>query len=818
MFAKLQIVSFEGKTPRVYTKLTDESKAQIATNCDLRYGNLRPLKGMISSSSAVELLVVDLGGSITAFADYSGTQAGTVKATTNVAHGLSTDDEIVITGTTNYDLGYQITVIDTTSFYFTAAWAGDDGTGEWFRNLVVVQDSTGDCSSTAVSEPSSGTVRVTSGAAHTVEVGDHIWFDATMGDPGYYPSAYPVTSVNDVGNSIDFTATFVTNADPSDSDWFSGDIVATSSVYDIYLLNDEWISFSIDTDVAESFIEDNNYRVYYTSPSGMRQTDYDLAIQGEPYQYPYEYYSLGVQQPNEPLSVTVATDSDQSAITVDQSTAYVYTYVTGLLEEGPPSDATEVVDIDSGEMTTLSGGSFTYPTGTGKNIDYVRIYKTVTSYSGAEYQIIKKRGLITAVADSGANNLAVFTSTNHRLLTGDTVLITGTTNYNGTYTVVSYSTVAGSEGAAGDNDDQGTVTDDYFELLDSDGNSLDYVAEPGIAGYWNQTNDITITEAKNNGFIDRTNPADAGIVMFTTDFDPPPTDLENILLYTNNTYAGFSGNTLCFSEPNYPYAWPVEYQIPVAHNIIGLGHHMESVVVCTDVRPYITVGTDPQTMILTPLPYKRPCIAKRGIVSTPHGVFYPTHDGLFHLTSSGGKLITDGLITREQWNEYDLDNIHAVYFDDRYHAFFLNSTDGFYIDLLEPLRIIDVEFPNDILFKNAFTDGEELYVLAQDSTIYSWCGCNSTWLTYTWKSKKFQWPTYLNMSAAQVINDGTDDLTFKFYVDDILKHTETVSSNNAFRLPSGFRGRVFEIELTGTSHVDIVTVSSSINQLFYERA
>ena len=62
---------------------------------------------------------------ITAYADYSGTVAGTVLATST--HLLTTGDYITIRSTTNYDGLYQITTVDASHFYFTAAWAGDDG-------------------------------------------------------------------------------------------------------------------------------------------------------------------------------------------------------------------------------------------------------------------------------------------------------------------------------------------------------------------------------------------------------------------------------------------------------------------------------------------------------------------------------------------------------------------------------------------------------------------------------------------------------------------------------------------------------------------
>ncbi len=77
-------------------------------------------------------------GPISAFADYSGTVAGTVKAT-DVAHGLATGAILSQSGTTNYNGIFTITVIDVDNYYFTDAWVADDATGNWYEgdNLVV---------------------------------------------------------------------------------------------------------------------------------------------------------------------------------------------------------------------------------------------------------------------------------------------------------------------------------------------------------------------------------------------------------------------------------------------------------------------------------------------------------------------------------------------------------------------------------------------------------------------------------------------------------------------------------------------------------
>ena len=72
---------------------------------------------------------------ITAFADYGGTVAGTVKAT-STAHGLpsGTTADIAISGTTNYNGVYTVTYIDVDNFYFTKAWVSNDATGWWSRD------------------------------------------------------------------------------------------------------------------------------------------------------------------------------------------------------------------------------------------------------------------------------------------------------------------------------------------------------------------------------------------------------------------------------------------------------------------------------------------------------------------------------------------------------------------------------------------------------------------------------------------------------------------------------------------------------------
>ena len=111
---------------------------------------------------------------ITAFADYSGTVAGTVlvtSATHNLPDGTST---VIITGTTNYNGTFTATKVGANTFYITDTWVSDDATGtfrtdsdyermygKWDSNIFKI----------GTEKSGSGTLRNLSITAPTVDLG-----------------------------------------------------------------------------------------------------------------------------------------------------------------------------------------------------------------------------------------------------------------------------------------------------------------------------------------------------------------------------------------------------------------------------------------------------------------------------------------------------------------------------------------------------------------------------------------------------------------------------------------------------------------------
>ena len=54
----------------------------------------------------------------------------------------------------------------------------------------------------------------------------------------------------------------------------------------------------------------------------------------------------------------------------------------------------------------------------------------------------------------------------------------------------------------------------------------------------------------------------------------------------------------------------------------------------------------------------------------------------------------------------------------------------------------------------------------------------------------------------------------KLYADGSLKHTENSTSDALFRLPSGYKGHEFEIELSGSDPINEVCVYESAREIY----
>lgn len=302
---------------------------------------------------------------------------------------------------------------------------------------------------------------------------------------------------------------------------------------------------------------------------------------------------------------------------------------------------------------------------------------------------------------------------------------------------------------------------------------------------------------------------DLAEALQSLNFDPPPEDLAGLSVLPNGMLAGFSGNDLCFCEPYQPHAWPTDYRLHTDHPIVALGVTGQSVLVTTAEDVYLAQGVDPAAMSLRKIGDHQPCIAKRSLVEVPGAVLYASPDGLVMGTESGIQVITEPMITREQWQAYAPESMHACYHEGRYYAFYATDVEQGCL-ILDASGVGVVTSP--IYADTAYVDpaADTLYLLADDAlTAWDRGECK---LVFSWISKAFEAPRPLNLSFGQVLADAYP-LTLRVWADGELRLTKLVSSERLFRLPAGFLARIWEIGLEGTARIHAVMLGDAIEEL-----
>lgn len=405
-------------------------------------------------------------------------------------------------------------------------------------------------------------------------------------------------------------------------------------------------------------------------------------------------------------SGTPSSNATVPAKQVPESRTYVYTYVSSFGEEGPPSDASDVVEIDGTQPFTI--GLAGPPSGN-YSITLKRIYRSSTVGSRAQFQFVAEIPVATAT------------------------------------------------------------------------------------------------------YVDSVDQASLGEVLMTEDWVAPPATLSGLRMLANGAAVGFVGRTIYLSEPNLPHAWPHKYTID--DDIVGIAVFGQSVAVLTRSFPYLLQGADPAAMTPTKLELPQACVSKRSIVETGDGVVYASPDGLVSI-GNGASIITRQIMSREQWQAYGPSSMSIYAFNGRLHCFYtsISGRGELIFDLTGQGAVFTTSniSTNTAVSAGYFDPRSDVLYLAQSGGIYRMDqGFN---LTATWRSKLFRLPWQQNFGVGQV-RAATYPVTLRVYADGALKWTQTVTGNDHFSLPAGFRGLDWEFEIDTTSEVSEVILATTASEL-----
>ena len=269
------------------------------------------------------------------------------------------------------------------------------------------------------------------------------------------------------------------------------------------------------------------------------------------------------------------------------------------------------------------------------------------------------------------------------------------------------------------------------------------------------------------------------IQLPSTTWFPPPTDLQGLITMPNGMIAGFRGNEVWLCEPFRPHAWPAGYVMTTDFPIVGLGVFGTNLVAATDTSPQVFTGVNPGIMSQSRLSLPEPCISRGSILSTDHGVYYASVNGLILVNGTNTAInTTQDWISRDRWDKLTPSKfIRATKNVSSYFAFGTTgvtngqsdasvSQNGFTIDLsaladrqsftIYPqigghrIGFGQLSAPGNINVDNVLTDpwSGVTYLLQGGSIYYYDFSDQAPTIQVTkWRSKKFQSPHRENFSA-----------------------------------------------------------------------
>jgi len=291
----------------------------------------------------------------------------------------------------------------------------------------------------------------------------------------------------------------------------------------------------------------------------------------------------------------------------------------------------------------------------------------------------------------------------------------------------------------------------------------------------------------------------------------PPDNLIGLMEAWNGFHFGFVGNSWQCSVPFKHHAWPLKYRGVIPDTIVGAAKWGQQILLVTTGYPRLLTGSTAKLSDV-PIYWKQAGVSRRSVKGVGHGVCWASNDGLAYHGQLGTRLLTEGIISPEDWRALTPANIIGACWG-RYYVGIVSPTLSFMIDTTNPVGIMWLDFGGYGVFEDSLS--ENLYLIGATSgsttPINKWR--SGTTQTALFKSRKFRFPKPINAGWARVVA-STYPVTFSLWVDDVLVvNARAISSEEPFELPPTPTGRYLQVQLSGAGPIEGVAISESPGEL-----
>jgi hypothetical protein len=804
--AGIKITNFLGKAPKVSPELLPNTAAQIAQNCKLYSGDLIPYPQPVVVDNTERTGVIKTLYALRNPAnpnDLKWLSWNTEVSIAVASANLQDEQRFYYTGDgspkiSNYDLATSGAAPYPVGYY-------DLGLPIPLTSQVLTTVAATFTTKTTASfaRDAGNTATIITGTAHGLRTGNSITVSGFTFRTGTYNQAGTTTitvTLNDHGlaNGASVTLDFTSGA-------------AVDGTFDI--ANVTLNTFDITVSASATTSGDVNLNIRSFNATNVECTVVNPTT--------FTYFSPGVQ-----ITTTAYTDGKVDLGGLTQARSYVFTWFTPWDEESIASKPSDNLYIKEGIQVTVSNIPTVKPAGD-NFVRGVRLYRTLAAASGTEYFRLATlwfpTGLTTVQRTANVSRVTLLFP--HNLSEEDRFKISGCTDASFDIT----------GGIVTD------VIDDYtFEYAQAAGDVASTAVVAGTMFHDVSENPPTTAarywgDGGNFDFLDDFDSRNLLDVLASDEYDPPPEDLQGLVTVQNSILVGFVGNTLYFSEPGQPSAWPNRYATPVGEQIVALAALAGSLLVLTKGYPYIVAVRDPAAGVsVDRIDVLYPCLSAPSVVTMGYGIVWSTNDGLaVYSPSSGAALVTKALYNNDTWTvDVNPNTVVAEYYGENYLA--SHSTGSFVFE--QDAKVGGFFVDADPVFTASWYDtqtGKLYYVSGTLGDVYEWDDLSQPALTMEWKSKVIITKDMLNLGAARVIADystvtntwdtetvlwnsaltnwnNADEITFYLWVNKQLIFTTTVNDVDGFRLPTGYRTDTFEVGVEGNVRVRAIHLAETM--------
>lgn len=294
--------------------------------------------------------------------------------------------------------------------------------------------------------------------------------------------------------------------------------------------------------------------------------------------------------------------------------------------------------------------------------------------------------------------------------------------------------------------------------------------------------------------------------LISTDWVPPPA-MEQMTPVASNFVAGFTGNTLCYSESRLPHAWPERYRFPLKYQIVGLKPTQNGLLIATTGKPYWGFGGDPASAVPVELDSNYPCLSAKSLVDMGGYVMYATQDGLVAVAGQDVKIVTGDFIDRLTWlRDFSPQNIVAFAYEGRYvfsvgaEWWMFDPADGGGFSTLGELAVAPTAL------RQAYYDARRDVTVLLNTSGVAFDVVSKAGGSFLWRSKTFE-VSPVSFGVAQILATKYP-VVLRSIANGTVREYQA-ANDRPFRLHGGFRAGTWAFEVQGTGRVTEVRIAQS---------